>query len=404
LVNVLVGLYGLYIFIKIVLEIREVFYIKKVFPEIVSFMDVEDYKNAAFYAIYKHTLNIFNSLISMFLVVLWISGGLFIINFLFYKGTMLSELEILLVFFAINYILTLPINIWEKQIDKKFGFNVAPWKLFFVDEIKKIVLFLIFGGAFFAGLIYFIEHFKNWWIIGFVFTFAVVILINILYPFFAGMFNKFEPLKDEELKNDIQNLMEKVGFKANGIFVMDASKRDTRLNAYFAGLGKSKRVVLFDTLLKKLNKNEILAVLGHELGHFKHKDILKNIAVVGVMLFIVFAIFGNLPDSLFKELHIPKTGVNIIILALLFMDMIIFILQPFVNLISRHNEFGADEMGSELVSKKDLASALEKLVSENKHFPHVSKLYSFIYYSHPPILERLEKLKEKNESINNRNK
>lgn len=218
------------------------------------------------------------------------------------------------------------------------------------------------------------------------------------------MFNKFEPLKDEELKNDIQNLMEKVGFKANGIFVMDASKRDTRLNAYFAGLGKSKRVVLFDTLLKKLNKNEILAVLGHELGHFKHKDILKNIAVVGVMLFIVFAIFGNLPDSLFKELHIPKTGVNIIILALLFMDMIIFILQPFVNLISRHNEFGADEMGSELVSKKDLASALEKLVSENKHFPHVSKLYSFIYYSHPPILERLEKLKEKNESINNRDK
>jgi STE24 endopeptidase len=404
LVNVLVGLYGLYIFIKIVLEIREVFYIKKVFPEIVSFMDVEDYKNAAFYAIYKHTLNIFNSLISMFLVVLWISGGLFIINFLFYKGTMLSELEILLVFFAINYILTLPINIWEKQIDKKFGFNVAPWKLFFVDEIKKIVLFLIFGGAFFAGLIYFIEHFKNWWIIGFVFTFAVVILINILYPFFAGMFNKFEPLKDEELKNDIQNLMEKVGFKANGIFVMDASKRDTRLNAYFAGLGKSKRVVLFDTLLKKLNKNEILAVLGHELGHFKHKDILKNIAVVGVMLFIVFAIFGNLPDSLFKELHIPKTGVNIIILALLFMDMIMFILQPFVNLISRHNEFGADEMGSELVSKKDLASALEKLVSENKHFPHVSKLYSFIYYSHPPILERLEKLKEKNESINNRDK
>jgi STE24 endopeptidase len=394
LANVLIGLYGLYVFIRIVLEIREVFYIKKVFPEIVSFMDVEDYKNAAFYAIYKHTLNIFNALISMFLVVLWMSGGLFIINFLLYKGTLLSELEILFVFFAINYILTLPINIWEKQIDKKFGFNVAPWKLFFVDEIKKIVLFLILGGAFFAGLIYFIEHFKNWWIIGFVFTFTVVILINILYPFFASMFNKFEPLKDEELKNYIQNLTEKVGFKANGIFVMDASRRDTRLNAYFAGLGKSKRVVLFDTLLKKLNKNEILAVLGHELGHFKHKDILKNIAVVGVMLFIIFAIFGNLPDSLFKELHIPKNGVNIIILALLFMDMIMFVFQPFVNLISRHNEFGADEMGSELVSKKDLASALKKLVSENRHFPHVSRLYSFIYYSHPPILERLEKLEK----------
>jgi STE24 endopeptidase len=405
LVNILIGLYGFYIFVKIVLEIREVFYIKQVFPQIVSFMNVEDYKNSAFYAIYKHTINIFNALISMFLVVLWMSGGLFILNFILYKGTLLSELEILFVFFAINYILTLPIHIWEKHIDKKFGFNVAPWSLFFVDEIKKIVLFLILGGAFFAGLIYFIENFKNWWIIGFIFTFSVVILINILYPFFAGLFNKFEPLKDEELKNDIQNLMEKVGFKSNGIFVMDASKRDTRLNAYFAGLGKSKRVVLFDTLLKKLNKNEILAVLGHELGHFKHKDILKNIAVVGVMLFIIFAIFGNLPDSLFKELHIPKAGVNIIILALLFMDMIMFMLQPFVNLISRHNEFGADKMGSELVSKKDLASALKKLVNENKHFPHVSKLYSFIYYSHPPILERLEKLeKDENESVNNGDK
>jgi len=174
---------------------------------------------------------------------------------------------------------------------------------------------------------------------------------------------------------------------------MDASKRDTRLNAYFAGLGKSKRVVLFDTLLKKLTKEEILAVLGHELGHFKHKDILKNIAVVGVMLFVIFYIFGHLPDALFNELHIPKNGVNIVILALLLSDMIFFVLQPLVNMISRHNEFEADKMGSELVSKKDLASALEKLVSENKHFPKVSKIYSFIHYTHPPILERLEKLK-----------
>jgi len=392
LVNILIGIYGFYIFVKIVLEIREVFYIKKVFPKIVSFMDVEKYKNSAFYAIYKHTLNIFNALINMFLVVFWMSGGVFIINFLFYKNNLLSELEILFVFFAINYFLTLPIHIWEKYIDKKFGFNVAHWKLFFIDEIKKIVLFLILGGLFFAGLIYFIEHFKNWWIIGFVFTFVVVILINLLYPIFASFFNKFEPLKDKELRDDIENIMQQVGFKSSGIFVMDASKRDTRLNAYFAGLGKTKRVVLFDTLLKKLSKNEILAVLGHELGHFKHKDILKNIAVIAIVFFVVFAIFGNLPDSLFKEMHINKNGVNMIILALLFVDMIFFILQPLINFVSRNNEFNADKIGSELVSKKDLANALKKLVNENKHFPYVSKIYSIIYYSHPPILERLEKL------------
>ena len=394
MVNYIIGAYGVYVFFKILLEIYEVLYIKKEFEKGPVLLKLEDFKNAAIYAINKHTINIFNALISMFLVVFWLSGGLFILNFVLYQdNSLISELKILFAFFAVNYILTLPIHIWEKHIDKRFGFNVAPWKLFVVDEIKKIVLFVIFGGAFFAGLIYFIEHFQNWWLIGFLFTFGVVILINILYPFFAAFFNKFEPLEDKELKESIEEMMEKVGFKSNGIFVMDASKRDTRLNAYFAGLGKSKRVVLFDTLLKKLTKEEILAVLGHELGHFKHKDILKNIAVVGVMLFVIFYIFGHLPDALFNELHIPKNGVNIVILALLLSDMIFFVLQPLVNMISRHNEFEADKMGSELVSKKYLASALEKLVSENKHFPKVSKIYSFIHYTHPPILERLEKLK-----------
>ncbi len=392
--NILIALYGVYVFIKIMIEIKEVIFIKDEFKKGPVLMDFESFKTAAIYSIYKHTIEIFNSLISLFLVVFWLSGGLFIINFLLYKGTLISELEILFVFFAINYLLTLPIHIWEKHIDKKFGFNVAPWKMFFVDEIKKIVLFLILGGAFFAALIYFIEHFKNWWLIGFVFSFVVIILVNILYPFFAAMFNKFEPLSDEELKSAIENMMEKVGFKSNGIYVMDASKRDTRLNAYFAGLGKSKRVVLFDTLLKKLNKDEILAVLGHELGHFKHKDILKNIAVMGVVLFIIFFIFGHLPDSLFKDLGVPKNGVNIVILMLLFMDMIMFILQPLINAISRHNEFAADDFGGSLVDRKVLARALRKLVIENKHFPKVSKLYSKIYYTHPPIIERIERLEK----------
>jgi len=398
MVNILIGIFGIYVFVKIFLEIREVFFIKDEFEKGAILLNPNDFKISALYTINRHTINIFNSLVSLFLVVFWLSGGLFIVNFLFYKpDSLLSELEILFIFFAINYILTLPIVIWEKHIDKKFGFNVSSWKQFIIDELKKIILFVVFGGVFFAGLIYVIDNFKNWWLIGFILSFIVIILINILYPFFAAWFNKFEPLEDKELKNDIENLMEKVGFKSSGIFVMDASKRDTRLNAYFAGLGKSKRVVLFDTLLKKLNKNEILAVLGHELGHFKHKDILKNIAVVGIMLFIIFFIFGHLPDKLFKNLMIPKNGANIIILALLFSEVVFFIMQPFVNFISRHNEFAADEMGAELVDENALYNALVKLVSENKHFPKVSKIYSIFYYSHPPILERLEKLKSNKE-------
>ena len=394
--NYLITVFGIYVAIKIFLEIKEVLFVKDSFEEGPVFMSLEEYKDAAIYAIYKHTLNIFEALISLFIVVFWLSGGFFIINFLFFKsGSIISELGILLMFFGVNYLFTLPISVWSKHIDKKFGFNVSSWKIFFIDEVKKIILFLIFGGLFFAGLIYFIENFENWWIIGFVFSFLFVIAINLFYPFLAMIFNKFTPLEDEELKNNIEEMMQKVGFKSNGIYVMDASKRDTRLNAYFAGVGKSKRVVLFDTLLNKLSKKEILAVLGHELGHFKNKDILKNISLVGLMLFVLFAIFGNLPDSLFKSLNIPKSGANIIMLAILFSEVIFFILSPIINLVSRNNEFKADEVGSELVDKKALASALKKLVSENKHYPKVSKIYSLIYYTHPPIIERLKRLEEK---------
>jgi len=395
LVNLMLAIFGIYVFIKIVLEIKEVVFIKNEFAKGAIFMDLETYTDAAIYSVYKHTLNIFNSLVSMFIVVLWLSGGLFIINYLYYQeGSLLSEMKILFTFFAVNYLLTLPIHIWEKHIDKRFGFNVAPWSLFFMDEIKKIFLFLILGGAFFAGLIYFIENFKHWWLYGFVFTFGVIVTINLFYPYFVKLFNKFTPLEDEKLKSSIEEIMEKVGFKSEGIYVMDASKRDTRLNAYFAGLGKTKRVVLFDTLLKKLNDKEILAVLGHELGHFKHKDLFKNIALSGLTMFILFAIFGNLPDELFKELMVPKIGVNIIIIALLYSEVILFILQPLINAVSRKNEFEADRFGSTLVTPEDLASALKKLVKENKHFPRVSKIYSFIYYSHPPIIERLNKLQK----------
>jgi STE24 endopeptidase len=182
---------------------------------------------------------------------------------------------------------------------------------------------------------------------------------------------------------------------------MDASKRDTRANAFFAGLGVSKRVVLFDTLLNKLKDDEILAVLAHELGHFKNRDIIKNILVIGIVLFIFFYIFGNLPVEVFDALKVPRIGVNVVILALLYSEVIFFVLSPFINFISRKNEFEADKFAISLTSPSSLSSALKVLIKENKHFPKVSNLYSFIHYTHPPILERLKRIE--NASINNGN-
>jgi STE24 endopeptidase len=232
-----------------------------------------------------------------------------------------------------------------------------------------------------------------WWIWGFVFIFGVIILINMLYPVIRDkMFDKFEPLKDKELEGKINNLLNEVGFKSSGVFSVDASKRDNRLNAYFGGLGSTKRVVLFDTLVEKLSHNELLAVLGHELGHFKNGDILKNIGIMGFVMFVFFAIFGNLGDEIFLGLNISNEPYGIIVVFLMFSPILSFFLMPLISLISRHNEYAADEFGSNLQSKEDLVSALLKLANENKSFPLSHPMYVFFYYSHPPLVERFKEL------------
>jgi len=218
-------------------------------------------------------------------------------------------------------------------------------------------------------------------------------VVNIIYPtIIAPIFNKFSPMQDGELKSNIESMMAKVGLKSDGIFIMDASKRDSRLNAYFGGLGKTKRVVLFDTLLEKLENRELLAVLGHELGHFSHGDIWKNIGMMGLLLFCAFLLLGNLPDELFFNMGVEhKAGVEIAMMMLL-LPLISFVFTPIMSFVSRHNEYKADEFGSELGGKENLVSALIKLVDENKAFPKSHPLVVFFYYTHPPVLERLKEL------------
>ena len=384
-------IFTLYISFRIGLDIYESLFIKEEVAKEAVLMGKKEYIEAGLYAVYQKIIDIFDAFASLFIVVTLLFGGLWLINYFDNSNDLITIFS----YFAIVYIINLPISIYQKIIDKKFGFNKASWKLFIIDEIKKIILFIIIGGIIFYGLIYFINSFENWWLIGFCFIFLIVILINILLPYFMMIFNKFTPLENEELKYSIEEIMKKVGFKSNGIFVMDASKRDGRLNAFFGGIGNSKRVVLFDTLLEKLSNNEILAVLGHELGHFKHKDIIKNITMIGVMMFGLFFIIGHLPDSLFNEIKIEKTPGNILVLGFIISEVYFYALSPIMNLISRHNEFEADEMGAELTEAKYLKSALIKLVNENKAFPKSSKIYSIMYHSHPNILDRLKALDKK---------
>ncbi|WP_152059819.1 M48 family metallopeptidase [Aliarcobacter butzleri] len=358
-------------------------------------LDSNKYLEAADYAIEKEKLALASTFYDFVLFILWIGFGLSYLDSLVQIDSYwLKAIVFVDLFIIINWILTLPFELFSTfKLNKKYEFsNITP-ALFIKDTIKTGVLFLVFGSAVIAGISFIINNFPSWWIFGFVFIFAVIILINMLYPVIRDkMFDKFEKLKDKELEEKIEKLLDEVGFKSSGVFSVDASKRDNRLNAYFGGLGSTKRVVLFDTLVEKLTHNELLAVLGHELGHFKNGDILKNIGIMGFVMFVFFAIFGNLSDELFLGLNLQNEPYAIITVFLIFSPILSFFLMPLISLISRHNEYAADNFGSNLATKEDLVTALLKLANENKSFPLSHPLYIFFYYSHPPLIERFKEL------------
>jgi STE24 endopeptidase len=358
-------------------------------------LDSKKYIEAANYSVEKEKMAIASTFFDFVLFIIWIGFGLsFLDSILTFESTIIKAIVFIDLFIVINWALGLPFQLYSTfKLNKKYGFSNMTPKLFIQDSLKTGILFLVFGSLVIAGISYIINSFPNWWIWGFVFIFAIIILINMLYPVIRDkMFDKFEKLKDKELEVKIEKLLDEVGFKSSGIFSVDASKRDNRLNAYFGGLGSTKRVVLFDTLIEKLTHNELLAVLGHELGHFKNGDILKNIGIMGLVMFVFFAIFGNLPQELFLGLSINNEPYAIIAVFLIFSPIFSFFLMPLISLISRHNEYAADEFGSNLQSKEDLVNALLKLANENKSFPLSHPLYIFFYYSHPPLVERFKEL------------
>ena len=357
-------------------------------------MSADKYLTAGNYAVANGKLGLVTTFVDYLMFVWWVfTGFAWLSSFVQVDGAILEAVLFLFGFIAVNFIVGLPFELYQKfKIDEAFGFNKMTIKMFILDSIKSSILFVIIGGAIFALLAWIISTFEAWWLWGFVSIFTVAVLANVLMPTFMALFNKFTPIEEGELKTEISKLMDQVGLKNDGIFIMDASKRDSRLNAFFGGLGKSKRVVLFDTLVEKLNTKELLAVLGHELGHFTHGDIWKNIGLMGLLLFIAFYLFGHLPDSLFLEMGVtPAAGVQIAMLMLL-LPLLSFVFTPFMSAVSRHNEYAADEFGSKMGGKENLVSALMKLVTENKSFPKSHPLVIFFYYTHPPVLERLKEL------------
>ena len=398
MLTTLVAIYTIYVALSIYVSVMQIGYVAQMKYRGAVLLKTADFIKAGTYSVKKERVRIASTFIEYIAFIFWMGYGIrWLTDYIHFHSEALSNVAIVMSFVLLNGLVSLPFEYYEKMVlDKEFGFNNASKGQFFKDLLITTLLTLVVGSLVTWGVYEIMVHSELWWFWSFLFIFGVIILVNMFFPTVRALFfDKLTPLSDERLLAKIEELMEKTGFHSSGVFVSDASKRDSRLNAYFGGLGKTKRVVLFDTLLEKLNEKELLAVLGHELGHFQHGDVYKNIAFMGGMLFVMFALFGNIPEELYMEMGVPHMPAVTMILFLLFLPVVSFFMMPLLGLLSRHNEYEADKTGSELGGETGnlyLASALKKLVEENKSFPLSHPLYIFFYYTHPPVIERLKKL------------
>ncbi|WP_338860780.1 M48 family metallopeptidase [Mycetohabitans rhizoxinica] len=286
-------------------------------------------------------------------------------------------------------------------IEARFGFNRMSRKLFFADLVKGTLLGALIGLPLLFVVLWLMQQAgAMWWIWAWLVwvTFSVGVLV--LYPsVIAPLFNKFEPLTDASLRERIESLMHRCGFAAKGLFVMDGSRRSAHGNAYFTGFGAAKRIVFFDTLLSRLDGSEIEAVLAHELGHFKHRHVLKRMIITFALSFVLLALLGWLAQRpwFYTSLGVTPsmTGSNnalALILFCLVMPVFLFFVTPLTSLSSRKHEFEADAFAATQARAQDLISALVKLYQDNASTLTPDPVYSAFYYSHPPAAQRIERL------------
>jgi STE24 endopeptidase len=309
-----------------------------------------------------------------------------------------KEVAFLVAFGLIQFALNLPWSLYSTfVIEEKFGFNRSSALLFITDRLKGLGLGALFGIPLLYGLFnIYTTAGKWWWVLSFLtLTFFQLFLLWLYPSVIAPLFNKFKPLEDLELKGDIESLVTRAGLNAKEIFVMDASKRSSHGNAYFTGLGKNKRVVFFDTLLKGLDSKEVLAILAHELGHMKLKHIPKSLATSLVLSLMGLWLMGTLSDqNWFYTGHFLRV-VSPGALFLLFMQAApsyTFWFQPMGSYISRKREFEADAYAAQEARPQDLIAGLLKLYRENASPVISDTLYSRFYHSHPQALERIKRL------------
>ena len=368
------------------------------------------HQKAADYTIAKGRLGLLEMALSAAVLLGWtLLGGLDALNQLLLGalgGGMWQQLALLAAFAVISGLIDLPLSLYQTfVVEERFGFNKMTWRLWLADAAKGLLVGAAIGLPV-AALILWLMGATGplWWLWAWGFWMGFNLLLMVIYPtFIAPLFNKFQPLEDESLKARVTALMQRCGFSAKGLFVMDGSRRSAHANAYFTGFGAAKRVVFYDTLLRQLAPGEVEAVLAHELGHFKHRHIVQRVVMMFAFSLAGFALLGWLSTrgwfytglGVIPNLSLDGSAPNDALALLLFMlaaPVFTFFISPLFSQLSRRHEFQADAYAVAQASGADLSSALLKLYEDNASTLTPDPVYVKFYYSHPPATERLARM------------
>ena len=403
LYNIIIWVFFLNHVFNFILEILNLSYSKKNIHPLLSgiFTKEKEDKSKAYFR--ENTrFSLLTSNLSFVIILILLSKTYFAEISIFLEQFTNEPIYLSLLFFGVLFlisdILNIPFELYSQfKIEEKYGFNKMTLKLFFIDKIKGYIIGGLIGGIIFYILLSLILNLGGYFWIYFLAVITLfILLINMFYTsVIMPLFNKLTPLEEGELRQKITEYSKKINFPLDNIYVMDGSKRSAKANAFFSGIGKKKKIVLYDTLVEQLTDEEIVAVLAHEVGHFKKKHIVMNIFqsifFMGVMLYTLSLFIFN--EELSKAMGSNSLSIHLNLIAFGFIYApISTLLGLFTSLISRKNEYEADAYAKETYNGEELINALKKLSVTNLSNMNPHPAYVFFNYSHPTVLQRFEKL------------
>lgn len=366
--------------------------------------DEETYEKSQEYTKERTRFGILTSAFNLILlVVFWFAGGFQWLDEIVRSwelGVIWTGLVYIGILILAKSILSLPFSVYSTfVIEEKYGFNKTTPRTFVLDLVKGLGLGILLGGPLLAGILSFFTFIDQYaWLYAWATVTAFTLFVQFIAPtWIMPIFNDFEPLEDGDLRQKIRDYADKVNFAMEGVYVMDGSKRSSKSNAFFTGFGKNKRIALYDTLIENHEDNELVAVLAHEIGHYKKKHIIKNMAIsiiqTGIMFFLL-SVFLN-SQGLYDAFYMDQASIyaGLIFFGMLYapIDMITSI---FMQVLSRKYEFEADEFASTTYQKEPMIEALKKLSKDNLSNLTPHPFYVFLNYSHPPVLQRIKAIRD----------